>query len=48
VVKAELTELGRSRQAAGAAEVAKLHADFSASVSAEDRAAFHRLLTAMA
>lgn len=48
VVKAELTALGQSRQVAGAAEVAKLHTDFSANVSTEDRAALHRLLTAIA
>lgn len=46
-VKAEITETGRARQAAGAAEIAKLHADFHDKVGADDRAAMERLLTAL-
>ena len=43
-VKAEITALGRQRQAAGADEVAKLDAEFAANSAIEDRAAFERLL----
>jgi len=46
-VKAEITELGRDRQAAGAHEVAKLDAEFAANSAVEDRAAFERLLLAL-
>ena len=46
-VKAAITELGRERQAAGDAQVDKLHADFAANVGAEDRAAMQRLLVAL-
>ena len=43
-VKAEITALGRQRQAAGADEVAKLDAEFAANSAIEDRVAFERLL----
>ena len=45
-VKASITDLGRERQAAGAAAVARLHEEFAASVAPEDRASLHRLLSA--
>jgi DNA-binding MarR family transcriptional regulator len=47
IVQAALTDEGRARQAAGAAEVAKLHEEFAAQTGAEDRAALLRLLTAL-
>jgi len=47
-VQAAITELGREMQAAGAAEVAKLHAEFAAVVGADDRAAVGRMLSALA
>ena len=46
-VKAFITELGRERQAAGATEVARLHEEFAANVGASDRAALHRMLSAL-
>lgn len=46
-VKAEITYLGRERQAAGAAEIDRLHEEFAAAVPAADRAAFERLLKAL-
>ena len=46
-VKAAITDLGRERQAAGAAEVARLHQEFSASVGPSDRAALQRMLSAL-
>ncbi|MGE5102342.1 MAG: MarR family winged helix-turn-helix transcriptional regulator [Deltaproteobacteria bacterium] len=46
-VKAEITEVGRARHAAGAAEVARLHEEFADSVGEGDRAALARLLTAL-
>jgi MarR family 2-MHQ and catechol resistance regulon transcriptional repressor len=47
MVKAEITEEGRTRQTNGAAEIARLHRDFASRARAEDRAAFERLLTAL-
>ena len=46
-VKAAITDEGRARQAAGAAEVTRLHEQFAAAVGDEDRAAIGRLLTAL-
>jgi DNA-binding MarR family transcriptional regulator len=46
-VKAAITDEGRTRHAAAAAEVARLHEDFAASVGEEDRAALKRLLTVL-
>lgn len=46
-VKASITEHGRERQAAGAAEVARLHEEFAAHVGPSDRAALHRMLSAL-
>ena len=46
-VKAAITDEGRARHAAGAAEVARLHEDFGASVGEEDKAALRRMLTAL-
>jgi MarR family 2-MHQ and catechol resistance regulon transcriptional repressor len=47
LVKAEITEEGRTRQANGAKEIAQLHRDFATRVNADDRAALERLLTAL-
>ena len=46
-VKAEITDAGRERQAAGAAEIARLHAEFASRVADEDREAIGRLLSAL-
>ena len=46
-VKAAITEQGRDRQAAGAAEVGRLQQEFAVHVSDADRAAVQRLLTAL-
>lgn len=46
-VKAAITDEGRMRYAAGAAEVARLHEQFAASVGEEDRAALARLFSAL-
>jgi DNA-binding MarR family transcriptional regulator len=46
-VKAAITEEGRARHSAGAAEVARLHQDFATSVGEEDKAALRRMLTAL-
>ncbi|MDB4878039.1 MAG: yusO 1 [Gemmatimonadetes bacterium] len=46
-VKAEITEVGRTRQAAGAEAVARLHEEFSANVAPADRAALERLLSVL-
>src|SRR5690349_16653986 len=46
-VKAAITDEGRVRHAAGAAEVARLHEQFAASVGEEDRAALARLFSAL-
>jgi DNA-binding MarR family transcriptional regulator len=46
-VKASITDEGRRRQAAGAAEVEKLHQEFSANVDDDDRAALGRMLSAL-
>lgn len=46
-VKAEITDEGRARQAAGAAAIAKLEAEFAGNVSTSDRAALERLLSAL-
>ena len=42
-VKAEISELGREKQAAAAAEVAAVNAEFAGIVQPEDHAAFERL-----
>jgi DNA-binding MarR family transcriptional regulator len=47
LVKAEISDAGRERQAAGALEVARLHEEFAARVGADDRAAMERLLSAL-
>jgi len=46
-VKAAITDEGRVRHEAGAAAVARLHAEFSAGVDESDRAALGRLLAAL-
>ena len=46
-VKASITALGRERQIAGAREVAALHEEFAARVGGDDRAALHRMLSAL-
>lgn len=46
-VKAEVTDEGRRRHSAAAAELARLHEEFAANVATEDRAALGRLLTAL-
>lgn len=46
-VKAAITAEGQARHSAGAAEVARLHEDFAASVGDEDRAALKRMLMAL-
>ena len=46
-VQAAITDHGRSRQAAGSAEIAKLHQEFALRVGAEDRAAVQRMLSAL-
>jgi DNA-binding MarR family transcriptional regulator len=43
-VKAEVTQLGRDRQAAGAAVMSELEARFSSAVATEDRSAVGRML----
>ncbi|HWH49972.1 MAG TPA: MarR family transcriptional regulator [Gemmatimonadaceae bacterium] len=43
-VNAAITELGRTRQQAGAEALATLHTEFAAQVDAKDRAAMERLL----
>ena len=45
-VNAAITDLGRQRQAAGAEAVARLHEEFAASVSSNDREALQRMLSA--
>ena len=46
-VKAEISELGREKQAAAAAEVAAVNAEFAGLVQPEDHAAFERLARAL-
>lgn len=46
-VQAAITERGRAKYEAGAAEIEKLHEEFASRVAAEDRAALRRLLTAL-
>lgn len=46
-VKAMITEQGRARHGAGAAEVAKLHEEFAGRVGTTDRAAVGRMLSAL-
>ena len=46
-VKAAITEAGLARQDAGAAEVARLHEEFSANLAGGDRAALIRMLSAV-
>ena len=47
IVRAELTQTGRDRQAAGAAELEKVQGEFAAMVPATDRAALARALSAV-
>jgi DNA-binding MarR family transcriptional regulator len=47
LVRAEITQEGKTRQANGAAEIAQLHRDFAAKVEVDDRAALARLLSAL-
>ena len=47
VVKAAITEGGRSRYAVGAESMDKLHLEFSANIDPADRAAFARMLSAL-
>jgi len=47
IVQAEITDEGRARQAAGAAEVSRLHEEFAQQTNVGDRAALLRLLTAL-
>lgn len=46
-IRAEITVLGRERQAHGAREMARLQSDFAALVSPRDRAALERLISAI-
>ena len=46
-VKAAITEDGRAKQAAGAAEIDRLNGAFVAALRAEDRAAVERVMTAL-
>jgi len=46
-VKAAVTDAGKEKQAAGAAEIDRLNEAFTAALRAEDRAAMERLLTAL-
>jgi DNA-binding MarR family transcriptional regulator len=46
-VKAAITELGREKQAAGAAEIAQLHELFTANTCPTDRQAIGRLLESL-
>lgn len=46
-VKADITYLGRERQAAGAAQIAQLHIAFAAAVPEADRAAIERMMKAL-
>lgn len=46
-VRAALTDEGRARQVAGAAEMSRLHEEFDSQVGPEDRATLERLLTAL-
>lgn len=46
-VRAALTDEGRARQAAGAAEVARLEAEFASTLSRDDQAALARALEAI-
>jgi DNA-binding MarR family transcriptional regulator len=46
-VKAAITDAGRARQAAGAAEIAQLHEKFAENVGESDRAVLDRLFTAL-
>lgn len=47
LVRAEITDEGRTRQANGVEEIARLHRDFAAKVQPDDRAVLERLLTAL-
>lgn len=46
-VKASLTDEGKARQAAGAAEMSRLHEEFDSQVGPQERATLERLLTAL-
>jgi DNA-binding MarR family transcriptional regulator len=46
-IHAAITELGKERQSAGAAALARLHREFAAQVNADDRAAVDRILRAL-
>src|SRR5436190_19536849 len=47
IVRAELTQLGRERQAAGAEQMEKVQAEFAGMVPAQDREALVRALSAV-
>ncbi len=47
IVRADLTPLGKERQAAGAVQVASVQSDFSTMLSATDRATLARVLTSV-
>jgi DNA-binding MarR family transcriptional regulator len=46
-VKADITDEGKKRQAAGASEIARLHEEFAAIVAPGDRSAVARLMSAL-
>jgi DNA-binding MarR family transcriptional regulator len=46
-VRAEITELGREKQSAGAAEVDRLNDQFASAIEPKDRAAIERMLSAL-
>jgi DNA-binding MarR family transcriptional regulator len=47
LVRAAITQEGRTRQSNGAQEIATLHRDFAARVQPDDRAVLERLLSAL-
>jgi DNA-binding MarR family transcriptional regulator len=46
-VRAALTDQGKARQEAGAAQMSRLHGEFEAQMGPEERATLERLLTAL-
>ena len=46
-VRAALTDEGKARQSAGAAEMSRLHEEFDSQLGPQERAALERLLTAL-
>lgn len=46
-IRAEITVLGRERQAQGAREIARLQSDFAALIPARDRAVLERLISSI-